>query len=130
MDSRRQLQRHRRIQTLVPVRQPICETYPNRTPFYKRRHKSAVICVGKTTDVYPANLTASKSARKASFKIEDGLALSNAGFWQGTRQARPLNALVSQNLNQPFILEINSASEELTRMFDIVIYFEYTATFQ
>jgi hypothetical protein len=91
----------------------------------------AIICVGKTTKKYDANLTASKSAKTATFKIEDGLAMSNAGALQGAAAALPLNALVSLNMNQPFVLEIDrtGVATELKQLFDVVLYLEYIASF-
>jgi hypothetical protein len=91
----------------------------------------AIICVGKTTKKYDATLTASKSAKSATFNIEEGIAMSNAGALQGTAAALPLNALVGLNMNQPFLLEIDRSgvAAELKQLFDVVLYIEYIATF-
>ena len=91
----------------------------------------AIICVGKTTKKYDATLTASKSAKTAAFKIEDGIAMSNDGPLQGTAAPLPLNALVGLTLNQPFVLEIDRTgiAAELKQLFDVVLYLEYTASF-
>jgi hypothetical protein len=91
----------------------------------------AIICVGKTTKKYDAKLTASKSAKTATFKIEDGIAMSNGGPLQGTAAALPLNALVGLNVNQPLVLEIDrtGAAAELKQLFDVVLYLEYVASF-
>jgi hypothetical protein len=96
----------------------------------KRRVSNvAVICVGKTTKTYNATLTAGKSAKTAAFTFTDGLALSNAGPLLGSAAALPLNDLVGLNLDQPFILEINrtGVADELSRLFDVVLYLEYQA---
>jgi len=92
----------------------------------------AIICVGKTTKKYDGKLTASKSAKTATFKIEDGIAMSNDGALQGAGAALPLNALVGLNVNQPFILEIDrtgGVAAELKQLFDVVVYLEYIASF-
>jgi hypothetical protein len=90
-----------------------------------------VICVGSTTHKYTARLKASKSGKQASFTIEDGVALSNAGPLRGSAAAMPLNALVGLSLDQPFVLTIQkgaAAANELSKLFDVVLYLEYTAT--
>lgn len=91
----------------------------------------ALICVGQTPSNYAAKLTATKSAKTASFPIERGLALSNDGPLLGTGGPLPLNDLVGLNLNQPFLLEIERTGvvDELKRLFDIVLCLEYTAAF-
>jgi hypothetical protein len=74
---------------------------------------------------------ASKSAKTATFKIEDGIAMSNDGPLQGTAGPLPLNALAGLNLNQPFVLEIDrtGVAAELKQLFDVVLYIEYVANF-
>jgi hypothetical protein len=91
----------------------------------------ALICVGKTTKKYKAKLTATKSAKTASFNFDGGIALSNAGALLGTAAALPLNSLTGLNLNQPLTLEIErtGVNDELRKLFDVVLYLEYTATF-
>jgi hypothetical protein len=91
----------------------------------------ALIFVGKTTKKYNATLTASKSAKTITFTVNAGLAMSNDGPLQGAAAALPLNDLVGLNLNQPFVLEIDRAgvADELKKMFDVVLYLEYTAIF-
>ena len=90
-----------------------------------------MICVGKTTKKYNATLTSSKPVKTATFKFEDGIAMSNDGPLRGTAAARPLNNLVGLNLNQPFVLEIDrtGVADELKQLFDVVLYLEYTASF-
>jgi hypothetical protein len=90
-----------------------------------------LICVGTTTKKYNAKLTATKSAATATFQIDNGIAMSNAGPLLGAAGPLPLNDLVGQDLNQPFALEINRAgvAAELSQLFDIVLYLEYTAKF-
>jgi hypothetical protein len=91
----------------------------------------AIICVGKTPKKYDARLTASKSAKTATFKIEDGIAASNDGALQGAVAALPLNALVRLNVNQAFVLEIDRSgvAAKLKQLFDVVLYLEYIASF-
>jgi len=91
----------------------------------------AVICVGSTEKTYTAKLKATKAGKQASFPIENGVALSNAGPLQGKAAALPLNALVGVSLDQAFELTIArpaSVADELARLFDVVLYLEYTAT--
>jgi hypothetical protein len=91
----------------------------------------AIICVGKTHKKYDAKLTASKSAKTATFKIEDGLAASNDGAFQGAVAALPLDAFVRLNVNQAFVLKIDRSgvTAKLKQLFDVVLYLEYIASF-
>jgi hypothetical protein len=69
--------------------------------------------------------------KTATFKIEDGIAMSNDGALQGAAAALPLNALVGLNVNQPFVLEIDRSgvAAKLKQLFDVVLYLEYIASF-
>ena len=91
----------------------------------------AVIFVGKTEKIYDATLTAAKSAKTAAFTVDAGIASSNAGPLLGTNPPLPLNDLVGLNLGQPFVLEIDRAgvADEMSRLYDVVLYLEYTAKF-
>src|SRR5262249_10646318 len=91
----------------------------------------ALICVGTTTKKYNAKLTATKSVTTATFAINNGIAMSNAGPLLGAAGPLPLNDFVGEDLNQPFALEINRAgvAAELSQIFDVVLYLEYTAKF-
>jgi hypothetical protein len=91
----------------------------------------AVIFVGKTEKVYDATLRAVKSAKTAAFTVDAGIASSNGGPLLGVNPPLPLNDLVGLNLGQAFVLEIDRAgvADELARLFDVVLYLEYTATF-
>ena len=98
----------------------------------KRRVSNlAVIFVGKTEETYDATLTAGKPAKTASFTVDAGIASSNDGPLLGAKPPLPLNALVGLNVNQSFVLEIDrtGVADELKRLFDVVLYVEYTATF-
>jgi receptor-binding and translocation channel-forming TcA subunit of Tc toxin len=91
----------------------------------------AVICVGSTSKNYTAKLKASKAGKQSSFTIEDGMALSNAEPLKGLAAALPLNSLVGVSLDQPFVLTIDKSAAvaaELSKLFDVVLYLEYTAT--
>lgn len=91
----------------------------------------AVLCVGNTQQNYTAKLKAQKSGTTASFTINQGVALSNAGQLLGTAAPLPLNALVGASLDQSFVLEINrttSTASELAKLFDVVLYLDYSAT--
>src|SRR5262249_3007218 len=91
----------------------------------------AILCVGNTQKNYAAKLSAQKSGKTTSFTIEQGVALSNAGPLLGTAAPVPLNALVGLTLDQVFVLEINrtpTTSDELSRLFDVVLYLDYSAT--
>jgi len=91
----------------------------------------AVICAGITTQSYTAKLTASAAAKQASFTIKDGVALSNAGPLLGSAAALPLNAVTGVSLDQPFVLAIDrsgAVADELAKLYDVVLYLEYTAT--
>ena len=98
----------------------------------KRRVSNlAILFVGKTETTYDATLTASKSGKTAAFTVDAGIASSNDGPLLGTKPPLPLNALVGLNVNQPFVLEIDrtGVADELKRLFDVVLYIEYTAVF-
>jgi hypothetical protein len=91
----------------------------------------AVLCVGNTQKNYAAKLSAPKSGKTASVIIEQGVALSNSGPLLGTAAPLPLNALVGLTLDQAFVLEINrtaATSSELSKLFDVVLYLDYSAT--
>lgn len=79
---------------------------------------------------YNAKLTATKTGATTAFTVDNGLALSNDGPLRGLNAALPLSALVGQAVDQPFVLEINKAgvAEELARLYDLVLYIEYSAT--
>jgi hypothetical protein len=90
----------------------------------------AVLCVGATASAYKASLTATKTGATVSFTMDNGIALSNDGPLLGSKPKLPLNALVGQDVAQPFVLEIDKAgvADELARLYDVVLYLEYTAT--
>jgi hypothetical protein len=92
----------------------------------------AVICVGTTAKNYTAKLKATESGEQATFAIEKGIGLSNAGKLQGSATPSALNALAGVALNQPLQLTINRSTAvqgELSKLFDIVLYVDYAETF-
>ncbi len=91
----------------------------------------AVIFVGKTEKTYDATLSVNKPAKSAAFTVDAGVASSNDGPLLGANPPSPLNALVGINLNQSFALEVARAgvADELKRLYDVVLYVEYTATY-
>ena len=98
----------------------------------KRRVSNlAALFIGKTEKTYDVTLTAIKSAKSAAFSVDAGIASSNDGALLGANPPSPLNALVGLNVNQPFVLEIDrtGVANELGRLFDVVLYVEYTAVF-
>jgi Tc toxin complex TcA C-terminal TcB-binding domain len=92
----------------------------------------AVICIGTTTKNYTAKLKATESGEQATFTIEKGIGLSNAGKLQGSAAPAALNTIVGVALSQPLQLTINrsgSVQDELSKLFDVVLYMDYVETF-
>ena len=91
----------------------------------------ALVFVGSTQKTYAATLTATKAAKTAAFNVDAGIASSNGGALLGVNPPLPLNALIGVDLGQPFVLDINRAgvADELSLLYDVVLYVEYTATF-
>jgi Tc toxin complex TcA C-terminal TcB-binding domain len=92
----------------------------------------AVICVGTTTKNYTAVLKATNSGEKASFTLEKGIGLSNAGKLRGSAAALPLNSLVGATLNQQLELTVSRPSgvqSELAKLFDVVLFLDYSESF-
>jgi hypothetical protein len=91
----------------------------------------AVIFVGKTDERYDATLTASPAAKVAAFTADVGIASSNGGPLLGSNPPQPLNDLIGVDLGQAFVLEIDrvGVADELARLYDVVLYIEYTAAF-
>jgi hypothetical protein len=91
----------------------------------------AIICVGTTQKPYTATLKASTAAKQVAFTIEKGIALSNTGPLKGSAAGLPLNALAGLSLDQPFVLTIDRSAvvaDELSKLYDVILYLEYTAT--
>lgn len=91
----------------------------------------AVLFVGKTEASYDATLTAATAAKVAAFTTDAGIASSNGGPLLGANPPLPLNDLIGVDVAQAFVLDVDRAgvAEELARLYDVVLYVEYTAAF-
>jgi hypothetical protein len=91
----------------------------------------AVLFVGKTEASYDATLTATTAAKVAAFTTDAGIASSNGGPLLGANPPLPLNDLIGVDVAQPFVLDVDRAgvADELARLYDVVLYVEYTAAF-
>ena len=112
--------------TFDPSRVPL----PSQETGGRKLTNVAVICVGTTAHDYGAKLTAATASKSASFTIDNGIAMSNAGPLLGTGAPHPLNALTGVALGQPFVLEINrtGAAAEIAKLYDVALYLEYETT--
>ena len=91
----------------------------------------ALTIVGRNEASYDATLTATTAAKVAAFTTDAGIASSNGGPLLGANPPLPLNDLIGVDVAQPFVLDVDRAgvADELARLYDVVLYVEYTAAF-
>lgn len=96
----------------------------------RRIQNLAVVCLGVTTGSFDANMEGPRATGVVTFKVDAGVAFSNAGPVRGSHAASPLNAFVGLAVEQTFVLRLDRNGpmrEEISRFLDVVLWVEYQA---